>query len=175
MKEDRDTSHHQNAEANLDQERVREKAAEAVLEWLERKRHDERRETISQVTIAEMAEIIRIRLGGGYIFFVVKDPDEIEAPLKAKEITVRLPETKMGDFTIQFIAKAVALFVRSDATVDELTTPEGDRALAKLYWSDQNIRPEDGRIFTFDPVVKIKHPDYGVFPYFPPSPDSPSL
>ena len=106
-------------------------------------------------------------LEAGQIFFVVKQDDGQKPLIKDREVAVTLPPIKNEELGITLIPKAaiVALQVNEGVTIDALCNQGAlsDQVLARTYWHHIRTGYDKGRI-TADMPIKIKDPDFGVFP-----------
>lgn len=143
----------------LSEERqMRELAARTVLRWLDQKESEPAGEGSNQEHMRAMVKEVREGLRTGAIFFVVKDPDLMPEPIKARLIKVHLSE-KGG---ISVYRPAVALAVRGDTTLDQLLK-YGDDVLEELDKGHKAMSADRGRITAKDNIL-IKEEGFGAFP-----------
>ena len=144
----------------------RKNAARVVLEWLEGKKGDQTVEKTTKVSLGQMAREMIEGLQGGRIFFSVKNPDKVDGPVGACQITVKIPlrESGYGGVAVQQEVRGflVLLKVKKGVTLEELSR-SGDEALARLYILDKSTTQGRVEVPHLD-VINIKDPDIGPFP-----------
>ena len=147
----------------LQEERhMREQAARTVLRWLVQKEGEVGGEESGQEKTSAIVREVRAGLQSGDIFFMVKQPDVMPEPVKARLMKVHLPGKRTSASELSIYRPAVALAVRSDATLDQMLA-YGDVALEELYNHQKAMRAEKGRITTKDNIL-IKEEGCGEFP-----------
>ena len=133
----------------------RQKAADEVYGWLMKRQRREEIQDASQVPIHEQAREVLAGLQSGEIYFIVQDQDEMQEPVKARKLAVRV--TRSRDRI------AVALAVRSDASKEQLLE-EGDGQLRKLFEFHRATEGRrDDRLFVEDKAI-IHVKGIGAFP-----------
>jgi len=145
-----------------EEQHMREEAARTVLHWMAQKEGGAGGEASSQEHTKVMVREVRGGLQSGDIFFMVKQPDVMPEPVKARLMKVHLPGKRTSASELSIYRPAVALAVRSDATLDQMLA-YGDVALEEIYNYHKAMRTEKGRITTKDNIL-IKEEGCGEFP-----------